>query len=323
MIHRLLARAAAALTALIVLTALTGDPVAAQPALQIIKVAAIPSDIAGEIYYAKELGFFKKYGYDVEITPITNGAAISAAVASGAVDVGFSNVISLAIAHERGIPFTILAPAELHQPNVVTAGILTVKKDGPIKSAKDLNGKTIAVNGLRNIADAGVRAWVDKNGGDSKTLIFTEMPFPQMPAAVSTGRIDAASIDGANEAVLTKPDTDLRRLGNVFDAVSPHFAPATWFSTTTWTDAHPDEAKMFVAVMAQAAAWGNANHDKSADILAKYLNKSAADINAVTRAAYVSKLSPDLIQPSLDVALKYGIIKSPIAAPAMISPLSR
>ncbi len=292
--------------------------------LQPLRIALIPTDIAGEVYYANDKGLFKKAGYEVAFTPITSGAAISAAVAGGSVDVGFSNVVSLAIAHERGLPFTLLAPATLHIPSQVTAGILTVTKASPIRSAKDLNGKTIAINGLNNISDASVRAWVDKNGGDSKTLKFTEVPFPQMANAVLSGRVDAASIDGSHEQLLVKPDSDLRRLANVFDAVSPHFTPSVWFSSTGWVNAHQAAAKAFIAVIAQAAVWGNANHAASAEILAKYLKKTPQEIQAVTRAPYATtKVTPDLIQPSIDLAAKYGLIKAAFPAAEMISPLAR
>ena len=35
-------------------------------------------------------------------------------------------------------------------------GALAVKKDSPLKSAKDLEGKTVAVNTLKNILDTSV-----------------------------------------------------------------------------------------------------------------------------------------------------------------------
>jgi NitT/TauT family transport system substrate-binding protein len=291
--------------------------------LTVLHVALIPSDIAAEVYYAKEEGFFKKAGLDVDFTPITSGAAISSAVAGGSADIGFSNVVSLSIAHDKGLPFTLLAPANLHVPTQVTAGILTVLKNGPIKSAKDLDGKIVAVNGLNNISSVSVQAYVDKNGGDQKSVKFVEMPFPAMPDAVRAGRVDAASIDAANEQLLAKPDTDLRRLANVFDAVGTHFTPSCWFTTSAWVEAHPAAAKAFVAVMAQTATWANANHAASAAILAKYLNKTPADIESITRAPYATRLTPDLVQPSIDAAAKFGLIKAVFPAADLISPLAR
>ena len=311
------------LAAATVLALAASAPPAIAQSTQPLRIALIPGDISGEADYAQDLGYFKKAGFDVEFTPITGGAAISAAVASGAVDIGFSNIVSLSIAHDKGVPFTLLAPANLHMPTQVTAGILTVLKSSPIKSAKDLNGKTVAVNSLNNISSVSVQEWVDKNGGDWKSVKFIEMPFPQMPDAVRAGRVDAASIDAANEQLLAKPDTDLRRLANVFDAVGTRFAPSSWFTTTAWADAHPAAVKAFIAVMAQAAAWGNANHAASAIILAKYLNKTPQDIDSVTRAPYGTKITPDLVQPSIDAAAKYGLIKASFPASELISPLAR
>ena len=56
-----------------------GSASAQQAPLLKLRVATIPSDIGAEVYYAKDMGFFAKAGLDVEITPITNGAAISSA----------------------------------------------------------------------------------------------------------------------------------------------------------------------------------------------------------------------------------------------------
>jgi len=198
-----------------------------------------------------------------------------------------------------------------------------VLKNGPIKTAKDLAGKIVAVNGLNNISSVSVQAWVDKNGGDWKSVKFAEMPFPQMPDAVRSGRVDAASIDAANEQLLMKPDSDLRRLDNVFNAVGTHFTPSCWFTTTSWVSANPAEAKAFVSVMAQAATWANANHAASAAILGPYLSKTAQEIDSVTRAPYATRLTPDLVQPSIDAAFKYGLIKKSFPASDLISTLAR
>ena len=62
---------------------------------------------------------------------------------------------------------------------------------GPIRVPKDLNGKTVAVNGINNITMLPVEAWIDKNGGDSKTVKWIEIPIFQANDAVSAGKVDA------------------------------------------------------------------------------------------------------------------------------------
>lgn len=284
-----------------------------------LNIASIPSDIAGSAYYAAENGYFKKAGLNAAFLGIANGAAITAAVLGGSADVGYSNVISLLLAHARGLPITILFPANLHAHEAPTAGLLSVKKTSPIATAKDLNGKTVAVSGINNISDIAVREWVDKNGGDSKTVKSVELPFPEMKAALESDRVDAANLDTTSDPMLNKPGDTLRNIGSTFDAISPHFAPSVWFSTNDWVAKHPAAAKAFVAGMREAALWSATHHAESAVILAKYTHVTAAQINLVRRVTYGDHLTPELIQPNMDVAVKYGVLKAAFPISDMIS----
>ena len=79
-----------------------------------VRVAAIPIDVSATVYYALDLGMFKKAGLDVDILSMGSGAAVAPAVSSGAVDIGSSNFISLAQGHEHGIPFLMVAPSGIY-----------------------------------------------------------------------------------------------------------------------------------------------------------------------------------------------------------------
>jgi NitT/TauT family transport system substrate-binding protein len=306
-------------SAVCVAAAALGPREASAQGLAALNVAAIPSDISGSAYYAADNGFFKKAGVDATFLALTSGPAIAAAVLGGSADVGYSNVISLAIAHSKGLPITILFPANLHVHDAPTAGLLSVKKTSPIASAKEFNGKVMAVIGLNNIADIAARAWIDKNGGDSKTVKSVELPFPEMKAALEADRIDAAVLDTTGDPTLGKAGDTLRLIASTFDAVSMRFAPSVWFSTTDWVAKHPAQAKAFVSGMRESALWANAHHRESATILAKYAHIAPAAIATFTRATYGDRLTPELIQPNIDVAAKYAVIKAAFPASDIIS----
>jgi NitT/TauT family transport system substrate-binding protein len=293
----------------------------AQP-MATLKVALIPGDIAAECWYAEDLGYFRAEGIDVEVTPITNGGAISAAVASRSVDVGYSNVITVAIAHERGIPFEIIAPANLHVASAPTAALLSVLATSPIRTAQDLEGKTVAVSGLNNIIHFAIRAWIDEHGGDSSKVRFVELPLPEMAAALRAGRIDAAGLDALGDPNLGKPGDALRLLAPAMNAVSPNFLPSMWFTTKDWIAAHPDLAKKFIAVMIKTAKWANTHHRESAEILAKHTRLTVQQLEGITRVTYGEVLNAQLIQPNIDVAAKYGALKSSFSARELISRLA-
>src|SRR5258708_36974156 len=82
-------------------------PAAAQ--LQALRVGATANDTYAEAYYAADMGFFTKAGLAVELTTFPNGAAISAGIAAGALDIGVSNPVQLANAIVHGVPFVFIA----------------------------------------------------------------------------------------------------------------------------------------------------------------------------------------------------------------------
>jgi len=67
-----------------------------------LRVGTAPVEVGSLAFYAADQGFFKMAGLDVELVAMANGPAIAAAVASGTLDAGSANALSIALAHERG-----------------------------------------------------------------------------------------------------------------------------------------------------------------------------------------------------------------------------
>ena len=285
-----------------------------------VRVGLFASDVAADVYDADELGYFAKVGIAPEIIDLGNGGAIAAAVAGGSVDIGMTNVVSLALAHSRGLTFRVLAVGGLTLAGVQTNGLLAAAASSPIRTAKDLDGKTVAVDVLGGIPELGVRAWLDANGGDSKRVKIIELHFAEMVAAVQSGRVDAALVNASVDPTLGKPGDPLRLLGVVYDAIAPRFASSVWFATADWIAQHPDAAKGFATALGQAATWANAHHHESAVILAKHIKQTAAQIDGGPRVVYDAAKDPALLQPVIDMAAKYGEISAPFPAREVMAP---
>jgi len=273
-----------------------------------IHVVTPPVDSAAEVFYAKDMGFFARAGLDVDIQPGTNGSAMASAVASDAVDIGYSDLVTLAKAYLKGIPFVAVAPAALWTSTAPVAG-LVVLSNSPVKNAKDLGGKVIAIPGLATLAEYSPRAWIDQNGGDSSSVKFIEMPYSAMPAALTAGRIDVAYI---SEPFLAVVKDNVRILGYSHNAVAKQFLQSAWFTTPQWAREHPDAVKRFAAAMHETAIWANQkrNQAKSAEILAKYTKIDPATVAAMERAVFAVQLTASSIQPAIDVSAKYGKFES-------------
>jgi NitT/TauT family transport system substrate-binding protein len=280
----------------------------------VLRVATTPIDIGGQVLWAKEEGFLKKAGVDAEVSLINNGAAIAAAVASGAVDIGQANLVSLATAHERGLPFVLIAPGGFYTSTEPTTA-LVVAKSSPVKSAKDLNGKTIAVSGIKNITQVGASAWLDQNGADYNTVRWIELPFPQMAPALAAGRVDAAVI--AEPELSAATGAEARLLAPVYTSVAKEFLIGAWFARADWVKAHPDAVKRFAAAIAETSRWANAHHPESAKILEKYTKQPISP--NIRRVRWAERLDAAQVQPLIDASAKYKVLKAPFPAAELIA----
>ncbi|HUX86050.1 MAG TPA: ABC transporter substrate-binding protein [Chloroflexota bacterium] len=283
-----------------------------------LKVATTPIDGGAQPFYATDMGFFKANALDVTTQLITNGAATTAAVLGGAVDVAQANLVSLALAHQRGLDVVVIAPASLYSSKEPNAA-LVVAKTSPYQTAKDLNGQVIAVNGLQNISQIGPEAWLDKNGGNLSSYKWTDMPFTDMIAAINSGHVAAALI--AEPVLSDALANGSRVLGYPYDAIAPTFLVSGWFTTGGWAKKNPAVVKRFQKAMVTTAMWANKNHAQSALILSKDTKITVTP--GMKRSAYGEKLDPALMQPLIDVTVKYGALKSSFPAIELIAPETR
>ncbi len=293
-------------------------PAMAQTARATLRVATLGGDIGAQVWYAKELGAFDAAGLDVIMMQI-HSDDIPAAVAAGSLDIGMTNISTIAIARSQGIPFSLIAPASLYVAQAPTAGLLSVARSSSAQRAKDLNGKTIGIYGLDGLPEFAVRAWIDRNGGDSDSARFVQMTFPEMVPALTARRADAASMDVTADPLLGKAGDGCRLLGAAFSAVAPVFLSSAWFGTEDWIAQHPDAARRFARVMRAAAEWGNAHHRESARIVERNARLEAGRMSACTRVTYGTALIERQIQPGIDVAYPYGLLTTSISAREMIS----
>lgn len=275
-----------------------------------LRIATLPIDGTALAYYAKDLGYFQEAGLDVTIQSISNGAAITSAVISNSIDVGWSNIISLAAAYKHGLPVTIVAAGGIHTPGSLATQLM-VRKDSSIRTARDLTGKVIGCTGLANVGQFGPELWIDRNGGASSSVKFIEVPLPELPAALEQHRVDAAWLA---EPFIQAAEPFARTLATCFDAVAPRWMLGAWFTTTAWAGSNRDVVASFRNVMSKTATWANANQQQSALILAKYSNLAPDVLKNMYRIAYATQPEAALVQPVIDLAARYGAIDASFPA---------
>jgi NitT/TauT family transport system substrate-binding protein len=281
----------------------------------VVRIATLPLDASACCYYADDQGFFKAARLDAQIQSIANGGAIVSAAASNAVDIGFTNLASAATAYKRGVAITIVAPGSLDLEEAPTSA-LVVPAASAIASARDFEGKTIAVNGIKNITQVAAMTWIDKNGGDSAKVKFVEMPFPPMIEALASARIDGAVVV---EPFVAEAKRSSRVVADAFAAIAPRLLIGCWIASATWAKANPTVVAAFRHSMARAADWANANRAASATILERVGKLTPQTVSAMTRVRYATTARVTEMQPVIDVCAKYGLISSAFAAQELLA----
>ncbi|WP_320782862.1 ABC transporter substrate-binding protein [Streptomyces sp. CRN 30] len=243
-----------------------------------VKVGLIPIVDVAPLYLGQKKGFYEKHGLKLSPTLAQGGAAIVPGVTSGQFQFGFSNMTSLMIAESNDVPVKAVANG------IASTGVqgkdfgaLTVKGDSPVKSAKELEGKKVAINTLKNINETAVRASVTKAGGDPDKVNFVEMAFDQMPAALDGGQIDAAMV--VEPALATIKSQGGREIASSMVDIAPKLTVAMYFASTRYTEEHPDVVKKFQEATAESLAYADSHPDEVRSIVTTY-TKIPADVLA-------------------------------------------
>jgi NitT/TauT family transport system substrate-binding protein len=273
------------------------------------------------LFLAMEKGFFKAEGLELETVPLAGGAPIINGVTSGDLQFGWTNVISLYQAHVEGFDFKFIAGGATNVKAKNESHAILVAKNSPIKTAKDLEGKTVAANTLNNIVHLMAMAWIDRSGGNSAKVKFIEVPFPQMEAALSAGKVDAASIhEPFATAAIQKGDA--RVLAQPWGEVLPKFLIASWFASEKWLAKNKPTGQAFVrainrgidAIRADAAVsraamikWAGLNPDLAAKIGLPIFEKGVSEKD---------------LQATIDLTQKYKLIARGFKARDVISDLA-
>jgi NitT/TauT family transport system substrate-binding protein len=273
-----------------------------------------PFEAHADAYYAQDNGLFKKAGLDVDIQQFNGGATVIAAIVGGSLQIGAGSPLPLASARQRGVRVVLVAPGYIYESNASTPiDALAVAANSPYRTGRDLNGKTIAVAGVRSVAQLAAFSWIDRNGGDSSTVKAVELPQNAMADAVADGRVDAAEIgDPALSAGID--NGKVRIIGKAYEAIAKRLFASTWFATEDWADRNADVIRRFTGAINDASAWAVKNPEAAAQVLQKYMKVT------FTRAHeyHARTLDPALIQPLLDAAARYKILERPMDAHEII-----
>jgi NitT/TauT family transport system substrate-binding protein len=283
------------------------DEAGASVAPTTVTVGVIPIVDVAPLYLGVDQGFFADRGLEVELVPAQGGAAIIPGVVSEEYEFGFSNNTSLLLATESGIELQVVAPGSASTGvEGEDFGAVVAAAGSDITDAADLAGRRVAVNTLNNIGDTTVRDAVAQAGGDDSTIEFVEVPFPDMPAALENGDVDAAFVV---EPFLTVTSAaGATPVAWMYATAADDLSVATYFTSDAYAEANPEVVEAFAAAMTESQEYATENPDAVRDILTSYTTIDEALIPEITLPAFPSEVNEDSIEVLNRLATEQGVL---------------
>ena len=284
--------------------------------LSVQETAGVPSAF---VAFGIEKGFFREQRLELDLEATQGGAATIPALVSEDIQVGGSNVVSLLLAAEKGLPLQAIAPGtSAAGAGEKDFGALLVAKDGDVSGVEDLEGKTVAVNTLDNIADVVVKAALEKEGADVAKVKLTEVPFPEMAPALEGGDVDAAfSIEPFVTPAVGK---GAEVVSYSYVVTEPEMQVGAYAVTQQFAQESPEAVKAFQAAVAKTAGHVTDNEREFRDFLAKEA-KIAPDLaRRIVLPRWSEKLDESSLANTAKLMQRYGLTEQPVDAKKLVAP---
>ncbi|PRY30750.1 ABC transporter substrate-binding protein [Pseudosporangium ferrugineum] len=243
---------AAALTGCTDSDATTGSP-AASGDLRKVRVAALPISETAALWGGIKAGIFRKQGLDVEVSPAQGGAQAIPALINGDIDFAIGQPFGPFRADLQNLGVVIVGNyASSYADGDDINAVVASAKSGITRPAQ-LAGRKVSVNSLGAAGDVTIMAAVEKDGGDPAKVEFVEVAFPDAPAQLAAGNIDAAwvtepfitQLRGRGDRVVVEP----------YQATIPGLATLTTITSAKLKDSDAALVTKFSAAMKETLTW--------------------------------------------------------------------
>ncbi|MDR0550019.1 MAG: ABC transporter substrate-binding protein [Deltaproteobacteria bacterium] len=279
------------------------------PEVTVLK-AAFPADpnTPSLFLVADEMGFFKKRGIELKFVGNIPSTQLVAAVVSGQLDVSHGAHINRTIAGISAGAKVKAVVGHTETTEVFPHMIGVVRKDSPLRTAKDFVGKKIGLTLIGGCHEYTPYAWLKNNGiEDPKNKVeIVVMSKNVIEQALRQGEIDLA--------MLHKTPGEMERVGEFdtvfsdYDVWGPDGGATPPYFTTQYIKDNPKVVKNFVEGMTETIKWANENTQKAIDITAIRTNY---DPLRISPNFYVPDgiIKPITAQLWIDLLVEFGEIK--------------
>lgn len=215
------------------------------------------------IYVAKEKGYFKEAGLDVEIVqPPEDGAEVLVGSGKAQFGVSFQDTMMPAVVGDDALPIKAVAAVLQHN----TSGIVSRKGEG-IKRPKGLEGKKYATWN-QDIEKAILKQVVEKDKGNFSKVKMIPSTVTDEVSALKSKKVDAIWIYYGWAGIATEVaglDTDYFAFKDI-DLVFDYYTPVI-IGNSDWMKKNPETAKAFLSAAKKGYEYAIEHPENAGNIL--------------------------------------------------------
>jgi NitT/TauT family transport system substrate-binding protein len=278
-------------------------------------VGVLPVIDAAPFEIALKNGYFAQQGLTVKTVSVLQSTQAVPDLLRGSVDVIGGNYTSYIEGDARGtFSIDIIGMALDCVPD--DFDVLALPGSG-ITSAKDLAGKTVAVNLTSNIQTLTLNA-VLKADGVTGQPHYVAIPFPEMGAALKAHRVDAISVVEPYITAYEKTDGAVPVTSQCIAPVAD-YPVSGYFATSSWANANPTALREFQHALDEGQSYADANPAAVRAILPSYTAITAAEAQRVLLGTFPATIDTAALQQLADLMHSQGMISSPLQVSSIVA----
>ena len=289
------------------------NPATNSSGLRHVRVAALPIAETAALWAGIAQGIFTRHGLDVQVLPAQGGALAIPALTKGDLDFAIGQPFGPYRADLQDLGVQIIGNYASSYATGDDINAVVASKASGITRPRDLAGRKVSVNSLGAAGDVTIMESVAKDGGDPSTIKFVEVAFPDVPAQLQAGNIDAgwvpepfvSQLKGRGDTFVVAP----------YQNTIPGLATLTTFTTTKLSTEQPAVVNDFAAAMKETLAWAKDPANNAAVRQALKANMTSlppAVADSLRLPDFTWTVDKAALQKLVDLAVKYKVLpKSP------------
>ena len=276
-----------------------------------IRILTLPIVDDGAVFYGIDSGIFKEHDVDVQIATTSGGNVGVPAMLGGSADMVMAGPFTALQSAAKGLPVRVVAAASTSLRESESEGDFYEVITGPdskITSAEELTGTTMAVNVRGGTDELYTKAFLEAHGVDPESVKLVTLPFPDKPAALLSGRIDAAIV-GAPFLEGAKAE-GAKTLGYPYRTQENPVNPGSYVTTVQFAEDNPELLGRFTDALNEIVAEMEKpeNRDAVLKSLSTHTGIDLDQLEGTLLPNFTPKINMEGLREMADFGQKYGLL---------------